>query len=55
MYFKNNWQQGIKQKNIYHMSKWPLLKTMAKFDCMTISASSHHVYIVTDANEHVML
>ena len=68
MYFKNNWQQGVKQKNIYHMSTWsmphfgqngfvicPLFRTMAKFDCMTISTSSHHVYIVMDANEHVML
>ena len=33
----------------------PLFRMMAKFSCLTISTSSHHVYIVMDTNEHVML
>ena len=53
-----------KQKTIHHMSTWsrpysgqsgfvilsPLFRTMAKSVCMTISTSSHHIYIDTDAN-----
>ena len=63
MYFKNSWKQGIKQKNVDHMSTWsmphfgqngfakhPLFRTMPKFDCMTISTFSYPVYIVTDAS-----
>ena len=33
----------------------PLLRMMAKFDYMTISTFSHHVYIVMDASEHVYI
>ena len=64
MYFKNNWKQGIKQNNIDHMLTWsmphfgqngfvilyPLFRTMAIFDCMTIYTSLHHVYTVMDAS-----
>ena len=57
-----SYKKRKKKKNIYHKSTWsmphfsqngfvicPLFRTMANFDCVTISTTSHHVYVVTDA------
>ena len=58
MYSRNNRQQGIKRRNIYQTSTWSivhsnqndfvichLFRTMAIFVRMTISISSHYVYV----------
>ena len=60
MYFKNSWhktEQYLSYINMEHASfrsKWlsymSFFRTMATFVRMTISTSSHRIYIVMDAS-----